>query len=324
MTNKNTSQKEESLVNFVPPKFSLSLLHPKYWGVWFGFGFIALIVNVLPYRVLYCIGRSLGYLSMFIVKKRVKVAQRNLELCFPEISETRRDHVVKENFKNTGFAIFESAIAWFWPDWRLKKRVGYYHVDRLTKFEKEGRGTLICGVHALNVELTARCCALFSPGYGVYRPHNNPAYNFIQHWGRTRSGNIMVDRKDVKGMLKVLRKGKKLFYLPDHDYGSRKAVFVPFFAVPDACTTTGTSILVDASKCAVLPVSCFRVGFRYDFRIEQDISEDFPHRDPEGAAILMNKTIEKLILRGGDQWMWLHKRFKTMPDGQNKGIRYKD
>lgn len=53
-------------------------------------------------------------------ENRVKVAQRNLDLCFPEISQTRRDYVVKENFKNTGFAIFESAIAWFWPDWRLK------------------------------------------------------------------------------------------------------------------------------------------------------------------------------------------------------------
>lgn len=99
---------------------------------------------------------------------------------------------------------------------------------------------------------------------------------------------------------------------------------MPLFAVPNACTTTGTSILVDASQCAILPVSCFRVGFHYDFRIEQDISENFPHRDPEAAARYINKMVEKLILRGGDQWMWLHKRFKTMPDGKNKGIRYRD
>lgn len=323
MATDNTKPKEESLVSFVPPSFSMSLLHPKYWIVWIGFGIAALLVNILPYRVLFWTGRSLGYLSMFFAKKRVHVARRNLELCFPEISETRRDYVVKENFKNTGFAIFEMFIAWFWPNWRLRKIVGFHHVDRLTAFEERGVGTLICGVHALNLELTARCCALFSPGYGVYRPHNNPAYNFIQHWGRTRSGNIMVDRKDLKGMLKVLRKGKKLFYLPDHDYGYKNSVFVPFFAVKEAATTKGTSILVDASKCAVLPVSCFRTGFRYDFRIEQDVSDQFPRRDPVGAAAYMNQIMEKLILRGGDQWMWLHKRFKTMPDGENKGIRYK-
>lgn len=323
MIDKKTSSQSESLVSFIPPKFSLSLLYPKYWGVWLGFGALALLVNILPYRVQFWLGRGLGFLAMFVAKKRVHIARRNLDLCFPDLSNTRRDHIVKENFKNTGFALFESAIAWFWPNWRLRRIVGFHHVNRLTKFEDEGRGTLICGVHALNVELTARCCSLFSPGYGVYRPHDNPAYNYIQHWGRTRFGNIMVDRKDVKGMLKVLRKGKKLFYLPDHDYGSKNAVFVPLFAVDEASTTMGTSVLVDASKCAVLPVSCFRTGFRYDFRIEQDISHQFPRRDTEGAARVMNQVVEKLILRGGDQWMWVHKRFKSMPDGKNKGIRYK-
>ncbi len=318
----NKKQLDPSLVNMVPPKFSWSLLQPKYWSVWFGFGLMALVVNLLPYRVLRAIGQALGKRSMRIAQKRVAIANRNLELCFPEMTAGKRQQIVEENFKNTGFAIFESAIAWFWPDWRLKKHTNFHDLEPLLALETQGKGVLCCGVHALNVELTARCCSLFSPGYGVYRPHENPAYNFVQHWGRTRSGNVMVDRKDVKGMLRVLKKGYKLFYLPDHDYGTRKTEFAPFFAMEHASTTVGTSILVDGSGCALMTVSCFRNDCHYEFIVDDDISADFPHKDPKAATAFMNKHVEKVILRGLDQWMWLHKRFKTQPD-QPKGILYK-
>ncbi|MGB2078975.1 MAG: LpxL/LpxP family Kdo(2)-lipid IV(A) lauroyl/palmitoleoyl acyltransferase [Vibrio sp.] len=305
-----------------PPELTLALLHPKYWPVWIGFMFVALLTNILPYKVQYWLGRGFGRLSMHFAKDRVKVARRNLELSFPDMPASEREHIVTENFKNTGFAIFETAIAWFWPDWRLKRRVKAHHIERMLDVDKEDRGCLICAVHALNLEITARACALYSPGYGVYRPHKNPAYDYIQHWGRTRNGNIMVDRRDVKGMLKILRSGHKLFYLPDHDYGNRNVVFAPFFAVEEASTTQGTNILVSASKCAMLPVTSFREDGIYHLTIDEDISPGFPHKDPQAAAAYMNKTVEKQILSGITQWMWLHKRFKTMPDGQEKGSRY--
>ncbi|MFA0698553.1 lipid A biosynthesis lauroyl acyltransferase, partial [Vibrio sp. 10N.222.49.C9] len=101
---------------------------------------------------------------------------------------------------------------------------------------------LLCHPHTLNLEISARAFAVLGyPGSGVYRPNNNPAYDFIQYWGRTHNGNKLVDRKDVKEMIRVLKRGERLFYLGDHDYGRNKSVFVPFFAVKEACTTTGAN-----------------------------------------------------------------------------------
>ena len=309
------------------PKFSSALLAPKYWLIWLGFGLLALLVNLLPYALLYKLGRGLGVIGMKYGKKRAHIARRNLELAFPEKTPQEIEALTVENFKNTGLALIETGIAWFWPGWRFNRLILTHDTDQLDEIEKQGKGTLVCCVHALNLEITARAFTVIGkPGYGIYRPHNNPAYNFIQHWGRTHNGNRLVDRKDLKGMIRILRKGERLWYLPDQDYGRRKSVFVPFFAVEDACTTTGTSILAYTSRCAMVTGSSFRnAQGKYELIVSEDIQPEYPQKDDKAAALFMNKQMEQVILRAPEQWMWLHKRFKTMEDPSVPGaIRYKD
>lgn len=308
------------------PTFSFALLHPKYWGVWLGFGLLALIVNLLPYSILYRIGRGLGKLGMKFGKSRVKVARRNLELAFPEMAPLERERMVEENFKNTGMALIETGITWFWPTWRFKRRIVAKDVDLLHQYKAQGKGVLLCCVHALNLEITARAFAVLGlGGYGAFRPHNNPAYNLIQYWGRTHDGNVLIDRKDLKQMIRVMRDGERLFYLPDHDYGRNKSVFVPFFSVPDACTTTGTSLLAYTSKAAIVMGSGFRNNEgRYEIIANKSVEEEYPQKDEKAAAAYMNQHVEEVILRAPEQWMWLHKRYKTMEDpNAERGVRYK-
>ncbi len=308
------------------PPFTLALLHPKYWGVWFGFGLLALIVNVLPYRILLLLGRSLGSLGARFGKKRVAVASRNLELAFPDMPADEVAAMVSENFKNTGMALIETGITWFWPTWRFKRILIDKDIQALRTHKANGKGILLCCVHALNLEITARAMAVLGvSGLGVYRPHNNQAYEFIQYRGRTQNGNRLIHRKDVKRMIRILRQGEALFYLPDHDYGRNKSVFVPFFAVPDACTTTGTSLLAYTSRCAIVPGSGFRnADGKYEIMADESIEENYPQKDEKAAAAYMNRYVEKIILRAPEQWMWLHKRFKTMEDPEvERGIRYK-
>ena len=232
---------------------------------------------------------------------------------------------MEENFKNTGLALIETGITWFWPTWRLKKQIIEKDVDLLRQYQDKNKGVLLCCVHALNLEITARAFAILGlKGYGAFRPHNNPAYNFIQYWGRTHNGNKLIDRKDLKQMIKVMRRGERLFYLPDHDYGPKKSVFVPFFAVADACTTTGTSILAYTSKAAIVMGSGFRnqEGY-YEILADKSVEEAYPQKDMQAAAAYMNTHVEEVILRAPEQWMWLHKRYKTMADPEiKKGIRY--
>lgn len=310
----------------IKPDFTLSLIHPKYWGIWLGFGFLALLVNLLPYKLLYFLGRKLGQFSMKLGKSRVKVAKRNLELAFPDMSAQNIHVFVEENFKNTGLALIETGITWFWPTWRLKKQLNAGDMTEIKSFEDQQKGVLVCCAHALNLEITGRALAILGVhGYGVYRPHNNPAYNFIQYWGRSHNGNQLIDRKDVREMIRTLKKGGRLFYLPDHDYGRNKSVFVPFFAVEDACTTTGASILAYTSHCAIATCSGFRnKDGQYDIQVHPSFHEQYPQRDEKSAAAFMNKQIESVILKAPEQWMWLHKRYKTMEDESvPRGIRYK-
>lgn len=315
MSKKNTLDK---------PEFSVSLLHPKYWSVWLGFGFLALIVNILPYAVLLKIGRGIGSLGIKVGKSRAKIAKRNLELAFPSMSAQEIDDMVEENFKNTGMALIETGITWFWPTWRFKRILIAKDIDELQKHQDAGKGVLLCCVHALNLEITARAFAVLGlPGYGAYRPHSNPAYEFIQYRGRTRNGNQLIYRRDLKQMVRVLRQGHRLFYLPDQDYGHNKSVFVPFFAVKEACTTTGTRILASTSKSAIVPGSGFRNSQgKYEIIADKSIEQDFPHKDENAAAAYMNKFVEEIIMRAPEQWMWLHKRFKSLPDHSLTNSRY--
>lgn len=305
--------------NSIKPIFSRALLHPKYWGVWFGFGLLALLVNLLPYRLLLLFGRSLGGFAMRFGKKRVHIATRNLELAFPDKDSEEIQHIVTENFKNTGMGLVETGIAWFWPDWRFRRLLTFQNIEQLARYKEEGKGVLICAIHALNLEITARAFTMIgSPGHGVYRPHSNPVYDFIQYWGRSHGGNQLVDRRDLKRMIRVLRRGELLFYLPDHDYGHNKSVFVPFFAVKEACTTTGPSILAYPSKCAIITCTGFRnADGLYEVILDDSVHEQYPQKDMTAAAAMLNRCLEKAILRGLDQWMWLHKRFKSMPDNNN-------
>lgn len=309
----------------IKPEFSSSLLHPKYWVVWFSFGVLALLVNVLPYRILYFLGRVLGRACMKLAKNRCHIAKRNLELAFPDKSPDEIQQLIGENFKNTGLALIETGIAWFWPTWRFKQLLISDDMSEVTTFEKEIKGVLFCCTHMLNLEITGRAFAVLGVGgYGVYRAHTNLAYEFIQCWGRSHNGNQMIERNNLKGVIRILKNGGRVWYLPDHDYGRDNSVFVPFFAVKDACTTTGTSFLVNISRCAIV----FGSGIRqkkgkYYIKLEPSIHNAFPKRDPKAAATFMNEQIENIILKAPEQWMWLHKRFKTMEDTSvPRGIRY--
>ncbi|WP_428773859.1 LpxL/LpxP family Kdo(2)-lipid IV(A) lauroyl/palmitoleoyl acyltransferase [Vibrio sp.] len=297
-----------------PPPFQLKLLHPKYWLVWLAFGLLAVIVNFLPYPAIRGLGYRTGSLIMRILKRRRRVAEKNLSLCFPDLPEAQCKALAQRSFQYAGMALMETGMAWFWPKWRVSKHALVFGKQKILDQESNHRGVLVLCSHHLNLEMTARIFSQFAPGYGVYRPHTNPVYEFIQHRGRTRYGHKMIDRQDVKSMLKVLKNGHRLWYLPDHDYGHHNSVFVPFFAVDQAASTAGSSVLIDATRCAVISGVCVVDNGNYMLHIGNDISPKIERRNPTQAATIINQEIETMISRNIPAWMWMHKRFKTRPE----------
>lgn len=300
----------------VQAQFRTAYFHPRYWLTWLGIAALYLI-TLLPYPLIRRIGFTLGRLFMRIGKRRVKIAERNLELCFPDMSREARAQILQENFESTGMAVMETGMAWFWPDWRVKKIFQVEGLEHMRQAQAEQRGVLLIGVHFLTLELGARVFGMYNPGVGVYRPNDNPLMDWLQTWGRLRSNKYMIDRKDVKGMIRALRAGEIIWYAPDHDYGPRRSVFVPLFAVDKAATTTGTSILMQAADPALVAFAPIRNkdGSGYRLVISPAI-EGFPMDDEVAAAAFMNRVVEKEILRAPGQYMWLHRRFKTRPEGE--------
>lgn len=306
------------------PAFQKSFLKPKYWGFWLGLGLFRLIL-MLPYPVLKYIGEGLGALfaKLSVGKRRAKIARRNLELCFPDYSAEQIERILQANLKSTGMAIIETGMAWFWSDKRIKKWCKLEGGEHLKNNIQNG--IILVGIHFLNLELGGRVIGLYQPGIGVYRPNDNPLMDWLQVKGRLRSNKDMLDRKDLRGMIKALRRGEVIWYAPDHDYGRRNAVFVPFFAVPDAATTTGSYYLLRSSPASqVIPFAPLRHTDGSGYTVKVSPPVDFSDLTTEvEVATRMNRIIEKEIMQGIEQYMWLHRRFKTREDG-NDGILYKD
>ncbi|MGY5957523.1 Kdo(2)-lipid IV(A) acyltransferase [Kosakonia sp. BK9b] len=298
------------------PKFSAALVHPRHWLTWLGIGVLWLVVQ-LPYPVIYRLGCGLGRLAKLVMKRRVEIARRNLELCFPQMNDTEREKMVADNFESVGMGVMETGIAWFWSDRRMNKWMEVSGFEHVRNVQAQGRGILLIGVHFLTLEIGARMFGLNEPGIGVYRPNDNPLIDWLQTRGRMRSNKSMIDRKDLKGMIRALKGGEVVWYAPDHDYGPRASVFAPFFAVKQAASTSGTWMLARMSQACIVPFVPRRKpgGKGYELiMLEAECSP--PLDDAETTAAWMNRVVERCIMMAPEQYMWLHRRFKTRPEGE--------
>ncbi|WP_448906595.1 Kdo(2)-lipid IV(A) acyltransferase [Haemophilus parahaemolyticus] len=298
------------------PPFQWSFLHPKYWGLWLGLGIFRLIL-ALPYPVLVRLGKGLGKLfaKLGFGKRRIRIAKRNLELCFPDYTQAQIEQILAKNIESIGMAIIETGMAWFWSDKRILKWSKVEGIEYLKNVPKN-TGIILVGVHFLTLELGARIIGLHHQGIGVYRPNNNPLFDWIQFRGRIRSNKAMLNRSDLRGMIKALKTGEMIWYAPDHDYGRRNSVFVPFFAVKETCTTAGSRMLLkSASLSIVVPFSPIRHSDFSGYTLSITPTVDFSDcEDDIQTATKMNKVVEIEILKAIEQYMWLHRRFKTRPN----------
>ncbi len=297
------------------PRFQASFLHPRYWLTWFGLGILFLLVQ-LPYPVLYRLGVWLGRTSMRFLKRRVSITRRNLQLCFPDLTPEQVEARIVSNFESLGMGLLETGMAWFWSDARVKRWFDVSGLHNLKKAQENNQGVLVIGVHFMSLELGGRAMGLCQPMMAMYRPHNNKAMEFVQTWGRMRSNKAMLDRKDLRGMVHALKKGEAVWFAPDQDYGPRGSVFAPLFAVDEAATTSGTYMLARLAKPALITVVLVRkpAGKGYDLVIQPAL-QDYPIDDELAAAAYMNRVIETEIMCAPDQYLWLHRRFKTRPAG---------
>ncbi|WP_326498592.1 LpxL/LpxP family Kdo(2)-lipid IV(A) lauroyl/palmitoleoyl acyltransferase [Catenovulum adriaticum] len=302
------------------PTFSFSFLLPRYWINWLGI-IILYTISWLPYRLQLGLGKLIGRLLYITVKSRRKIAARNLEICFPEMSEQARKSLLIKNFESTGIALFESSMGWWWPQWRIKRIAHVEGLEHLEDALKSGQGVLLATYHMMCLEICGRVFGQAHPCVAFYRPHNNPLMEYFQYKGRARDNRYLIGAKNVKGLLEALTNNEACYYLPDQDYGRRRSVFVPFFAEPQACTTTGTTLFAKESNCKVIVLMPERLPNGKGYKITLTPALDnYPSGDDQVDATRLNKLIEQGIMKAPEQYMWLHRRFKTRPDRKQASV----
>ena len=299
------------------PRFRARFLHPRFWLLWLGLGLLWLLVQ-LPYVCLLWLGRGLGALMFHLAGSRRRIARRNLELCFPELSEARREQLLRENFASTGIAFFEMAMSWWWPQQRLARLARIEGLEYLQRAQAEGRGVILMAFHFTTLEIGAALLGQRQTIDGMYREHSNPVFDYVQRRGRERhnADATAIEREDIRAMLRVLRAGRAIWYAPDQDYGRKQSLFAPLFGIP-AATVTATTKFARLGKARVVPFSQSRLadGSGYRLVIHPPL-EDFPGESEEADCRRINQLVEQAIRQQPEQYLWAHRRFKTRPDGE--------
>ncbi len=301
------------------PVFRRHFLHPRFWPLWLGLGLLWLVVQ-LPYGVLLSLGRGLGAVMYRVAGARRRIAARNLELCFPQMPRAEREHLLRENFASTGIAFFEMAMSWWWPKARLAKLAHIEGLEHLRQAQAEGQGVILMALHFTTLEIGAALLGQQHTIDGMYREHDNPLFDYIQRTGRERHNldATAIERDDVRGMLKVLRAGRAIWYAPDQDYGPKQSIFVPLFGI-QAATVTATTKFARLGRARVLPFTQERLADGSGYRmVIHPPFPGFPAEDETADGLLINQWIERAVSACPSQYLWAHRRFKTRPPGEPK------
>ena len=260
--------------------------------------------------------RAIGAGWRATAARRRRIAAANLAYCLPELGDRERARLVEGHFHALGFALVEVAIAWHAKPATLRDLVrveGGAHLDAALA---RGRGALLLSGHFTSLEIGAARLGIDAPVDGVYRPHRDASMERASRDGRQRFGGLLLDRTDVRGMLRRLRANRAVWYAPDQDPGPRHSVFAPFFGRP-AATLTATARIAKASGAAVLPFRVERAGGGRAWRVVIEPALDgFPSGDASADAARINAVIERWARASPEQYLWIHRRFKTRPPGE--------
>ncbi|MGZ5266205.1 MAG: LpxL/LpxP family acyltransferase [Caldimonas sp.] len=272
----------------------------------------------LPLGVQAAVGSALGRLFYRIGTSRRRIALRNLELCFPELSPDARERLAREHFRWLGRSLLERGLLWYASPERLRRLIrveGDVHLA-----ERSDRPVMWLAPHFMGLDVAGASVLLFQKrkGISIYQKQSNAVMDAALRRGRLRLGNAEIFSRDEAGkaLFRAIRRGDGFFNLPDMDFGTRDAAFVPFFGV-QAATLLAPSRLAKALNMVVQPVVAeILPGSRgYVVRYEEPWS-DFPSDDPVADSARMNRWIETEIRRNPAQYLWVHRRFKTRPPGE--------
>ncbi|MDH3220977.1 MAG: LpxL/LpxP family Kdo(2)-lipid IV(A) lauroyl/palmitoleoyl acyltransferase [Gammaproteobacteria bacterium] len=288
---------------------------PRFWPMWCIIGLLRL-VSLLPYPAGLAVGRALGRLVFLLSRSRQRIVDINLERCFPEKSLAERNRIKTEYYQNMGISIIELAMCWWWPPSKLERLVEIEGREHLDAVLDSGRGVILLSGHFTSLEIGGRLLVLSVPMQVMYRTQRNELFDSYLFTRRNSYFVNTVSRKNTRQLIRGIKQGVPTWYAPDQDFSRERNVFAPFMGIETATITAG-SRLAAATGAAMLPFYPVRKkdDSGYLLRIEPPLP-DFPSGDDLKDATAINHTIEKIVRRYPESYMWIHQRFKTRPPGE--------
>jgi len=276
------------------------------------------LLQRLPLALQARIGRGFGALLFLLARRRRRIAQRNLDLCFAHWPAEQRTRVLREHFALLGRSLLERGVLWYAPPERLKALI---HVEGdIGLAQRSDRPVMWLVPHFLGLEVAGAAVQLFQQrtAVDIYQTQSNAYLDGVLKQGRLRFGRAEAYPRSVpiRQVMKRIREGCPFFNMPDQDYGVKDSAFVPFFGV-SAATLLAPSKMARMLDMVVQPVVVDILPGGQGWRVRfLEPWADWPTDDPVADAARMNAFIEAQILRDPAQYLWVHKRFKTRPQGQ--------
>jgi len=278
------------------------------------------VVGALPLRQSIRLGQVFGRVAYLLAGELRRTGEINLRLAFPEKTPEERRELLKGCFESLGrvlglFSHFGDPIE------SIMSGVEPMALERLQAAQK-GRGVIFCTAHLGAWELTSFAVAhLGYPMSVIVRPIDNPKIEEMVDRYRTRTGNRTLDKfSAARSMVKTLRSGEFLGLLFDLNALENEAIFVNFFGVP-ASTNFMTAKLALRSDVPIIPVFAPWDKTRQKFLLQVNEPIKFESSDDQEADVRelttrLTQHFEDQIRRYPDQWLWIHKRWKTRPKGE--------
>jgi Kdo2-lipid IVA lauroyltransferase/acyltransferase len=276
------------------------------------------LLHFLPLPILAWFGNGIGLLFYALALDRRKVANINLDLCFPQMPLKQRKTLVRQHFQMFGRSFIERGILWWSSPERIKKLV---RVTGLEHFQAaQGKPLILLTAHFVALDVAGCWLSMHTNVVTIYSRQKNPRFESFLLQKRKRFGKqLLYNRQEgMRPAIKAMRKGHPFFYFPDQDFNARDALFVPFFGV-SASTLNTLPRLIDLTGAAVVPCIARMLPNAAGYEIRfYPAWENYPTHDLAADTRRMNEFIEQRVLEMPEQYFWLHKRFKTRPEGEKK------
>ncbi|ULJ70173.1 lipid A biosynthesis lauroyl acyltransferase [Wielerella bovis] len=283
------------------------------------FAFLFLkFLSRFPVSTLQKIARVVGFLCYWLVVPRRKVGQRNLALCFPEKSAAEREQILREHFYHMALLVLEYGRYWYADAGSLKNAVRYQDKEILDKALANKEKVILLYPHFTAFEAAVYALNQDVALTSVYSHQKNVELDKQILHGRHRYNNVfLIGRTEgLRAIIKHIRNSDAPFlYLPDQDFGAKDSIFVDFMGV-QAATITGLSRIAKMTDAKVIPAIPTRENDGTVTLQFYPAWDNFPSEDVMADTQRMNDFIAERIREQPAQYYWLHKRFKTRPEGE--------